>query len=301
MRKSKNFWTKEECQKEALKYNSRSEFRKNSKGAYSSANKNGWLNDICNHMIILINKWTKESCQEEALKYKNRSYFCEKSAGAYRAAIKLSILDEICVHMIKNNKNLYWTKERCQEEALNYTYRNDFRKNSKGAYPSAHKNGWLNDICSHMKNIGNKFKRCVYVYEFSDNYVYIGLTFNINKRNIQHINAGPVYKHIKINSDYELKILTDYICVDDAKKKEIYYIEKYKKDNYNLLNTHKGGEIGGSTLKWTFEACLDEAKKCKNLSEYRKCKSYYSVWKNKWTNNICEICKFDISQIKPKH
>jgi len=227
IRNENNYWAKERCQKESLKYNTRSEFRKNSKGAYSSAHKNEWLNDICNHMI---NKWTKEKCQKEALKYKNRSNFCEKSAGAYRAAIKLKTLDEICVHMIKKTNNLYWTKERCQEEALNYEYRNDFRKNSKGAYSSAHKNGWLNDICSHMKNIGNRFKRCVYVYEFSDNYVYIGLTFNINKRNIQHINAGPVYKHIQINRDYKLQILTEYILTMQRKRRYII-LKNIKKIN----------------------------------------------------------------------
>ncbi|MCK9416460.1 GIY-YIG nuclease family protein, partial [Candidatus Dojkabacteria bacterium] len=156
---------------------------------------------------------------------------------------------------------------------------------------------WLNDICSHMINIGNRFKRCVYIYEFSDNYVYIGLTFNIHKRNIQHLNSGPVYKHLQINNNYKLKMLTDYINVDDAKKKEIFFINEYRNNNYNLLNTHNGGEIGGSTPKWIFSVCLEEAKKCKKLSEYRKYKSYNAAWRNNWITKICEICEFDISQI----
>lgn len=49
-------WTKEACAKEALKYNYRSDFIKNSASAYSSALNRGWLNDICFHMISAKNK-----------------------------------------------------------------------------------------------------------------------------------------------------------------------------------------------------------------------------------------------------
>lgn len=45
---------------------------------------------------------------------------------------------------------LYWTKEKCQEEALIYEFRNEFRINANGAYDAAYRNGWLDLICSHM-------------------------------------------------------------------------------------------------------------------------------------------------------
>jgi len=35
---------------EALKYNSKTEFRKNCGGAYMASLRNGWLNEITNHM-----------------------------------------------------------------------------------------------------------------------------------------------------------------------------------------------------------------------------------------------------------
>ena len=44
----------------------------------------------------------------------------------------------------------YWTKERCAEEALDYTKRSDFQKNARGAYYAALRDGWLDEICSHM-------------------------------------------------------------------------------------------------------------------------------------------------------
>ncbi len=37
MRKPKNYWTKERCKEEALKYTSKSDFKKYNVGAYSSA------------------------------------------------------------------------------------------------------------------------------------------------------------------------------------------------------------------------------------------------------------------------
>ena len=73
--KPRGYWTKENCQKESLKYNSRFEYLKGSKGAYESSRRNGWLDDICSHMIEILKPrgyWTKENCQKESLKYKTR-------------------------------------------------------------------------------------------------------------------------------------------------------------------------------------------------------------------------------------
>jgi len=51
MRKPKNYWTKEICQEEALKYNTKKEYSKKSSGSYKKAYAEFWLNDICSHMI----------------------------------------------------------------------------------------------------------------------------------------------------------------------------------------------------------------------------------------------------------
>ena len=71
---NRNYWTKEKCIEEALKYTSRSEFQKKSKGSYVACYKNGWLDIVCEHMSKIRHEkgyWTKERCLEEALKYKN--------------------------------------------------------------------------------------------------------------------------------------------------------------------------------------------------------------------------------------
>jgi len=49
-KKIKGYWTKEKCHEEALKYNYRYDFRLYSCGAYTYAQKNRFLNDICIHM-----------------------------------------------------------------------------------------------------------------------------------------------------------------------------------------------------------------------------------------------------------
>ena len=56
MRNPNNYWTKERCAVEALKYNTRSEYQNNSGSSYESARKNKWLIEICGHMIVVGDK-----------------------------------------------------------------------------------------------------------------------------------------------------------------------------------------------------------------------------------------------------
>ena len=83
-------WIKETCTNEALKYNSRLEFKNKSGGAYNTSIKNGWINEICSHMKLFIKEiyWTKENCQKESLKYNSRKEFLDKYCDAYRSSIK---------------------------------------------------------------------------------------------------------------------------------------------------------------------------------------------------------------------
>lgn len=55
-KKPHKYWSKEKCAIEALKYNHRIDFHKNSSAAYSKAHKSGWLDQICGHMTVLGSK-----------------------------------------------------------------------------------------------------------------------------------------------------------------------------------------------------------------------------------------------------
>jgi predicted GIY-YIG superfamily endonuclease len=154
--KQKGYWTFERCEKEALKYNFRSDFKINCSSAYSIALKNNWLNNICHHMKEIIkpkNYWTFEKCKEEASKYSSLKDFEKNSSGCYSKCVSENWLTNVLIHInYKKRKtpNFNWTKEECKEKALNYKNRYDFNKHS-GAYKIASKNGWLDEICSHMK------------------------------------------------------------------------------------------------------------------------------------------------------
>jgi len=147
-------YTVEYCKRIASRYSRRSSFQKGSHLIYNYAFRHGFLDEICKHMdrVSVIQHWTKERCQEEANKYKTRKDFQKKCRGAYAAAYRNKWLDDICTHMERPiPHNLYWTAERCAEEALKYMTRRDFLKASPGAYNAALKNGWIAEICSHME------------------------------------------------------------------------------------------------------------------------------------------------------
>jgi predicted GIY-YIG superfamily endonuclease len=104
-------------------------------------------------------KWTFEKCKEEALKFTYKGEFGKKSNSAYNAARRYKWLNKICSHMITLKDSFpknYWTKNRCEKEALKYKTRNEFYKNSSGAYMACIKNKWLDQVCSHMNGKGKK-------------------------------------------------------------------------------------------------------------------------------------------------
>ena len=245
--------------------------------------------------------WTKEKCQSESLKYDSRSNFLKYSKSAYNKSYYNGWLDEICSHMIKNRRDIYWTKDKCQIEALKYKTRTEFINNCAGAHFRALEEGWLDEICSHMPPIGNLHRRCIYSCEFSDHHVYVGLTSDFDKRKNDHLtqDKSSVYKHIKkTNLIPTIKQLTDYIDVEKAKELEKEGVEKYVSEGYNILNRRKTGGVG-AILIWTKERCKEESLKYQTRNEFKKKSrgAYGSAMKNMW---IDEICEHMIQVYKPK-
>jgi hypothetical protein len=299
MRKSKGYWSKERCLEEALKYNNRSEFQKKSKQAYAASFNNKWLDEVCSHMTRLINPngfWNKETCYKEMIKYNNIKDFKTKEPVAYASNItnKWFNLDDFFIRQIYPNN--YWTKEKCLEEALKYNSRNDFYKNSRKAYFASTRNKWMDDVCLHMFKTGNKYKRCIYSYEFKDNNVYVGLTYDINNRNNRHLidKRSCVYKHMeKTGLNPILKQLTDYIDVNEASKIEEIKRKEYENHGWIILNKVKCGGIGGITTKWTKEKCLEESLKYSRKVDFQRNSgsAYQTSYKNGWLEEICNHMK----------
>jgi predicted GIY-YIG superfamily endonuclease len=284
--KPNGYWSKDKCQIVSLKYETRMDFFNKDSGVYSKCVKEKWLDNICKHMRPkkLRNYWNKDNCILESLKYKTRKEFSKKSPRAYQLCVVNGWL-ESCGHL----KVKSYTKEYCKEESEKYKTLKELINNNSYLYNKILKNDWSNEMFSHMIQTGNLYKRCIYAYEFSDNYVYVGLTFNLNERNNNHMKRGPVKKHINETQNIPKLIkLTDYINIENAKNKEKEYLDKYINNGWIILNKSKTGGLGSYFRKWTKEKCVIEALKCKTRYEYfQNSASYHFARKNGWIDEIC--------------
>jgi len=245
--------------------------------------------------------WTFEKCKEEALKYYTKKEFHHKSGSAYDSACTHGWLDEIQSHLKGNRKpNNYWTKEKCKEEALKYETRNEFQRNSRSAYTASRRNFWIDEICIHMREKGTLRKRYIYSFEFDDNYVYVGLTYNIEIRKNLHMGLNKaltqseksqVYCHMKKTGLIpNLFILTkEPIDENSAAEIERLYIKYYKDNKWILLNKIVGGGLGYGAKKWTKEKIKEEALKYKSRYEFKKKSvgAYNAAVKLRIMNDVC--------------
>lgn len=152
--KPDNYWTKERCHQEALKYTTRRDFYTKSYSAYSKATSKGWLYEITTHLPndrFPRGYWTKEQCAKEAKKYEIRKDFHIQSPSGYLTALKNGWLDEICTHMRSRKPMGYWTKERCWEIAKRYKIKRNFRENNPSLYAVLGNNGWTTEMTAHMR------------------------------------------------------------------------------------------------------------------------------------------------------
>jgi len=168
---------------------------------------------------------------------------------------------------------LKWTYEACKEAALNFKTRGEFDKAHSGAYAAAVRKKWLKDICAHMTPVGDKYRRCVYAYEFIDNSAYVGLTKNIIDRHKQHMSEGKGYdtsvkKHmVKTGLTPQLRRLTDYISYDQAAKEEGNWVNEYKKNGWNILNQRPTGSLSLRKSIYTKDNCKKILLKSKFVHE----------------------------------
>lgn len=238
--------------------------------------------------------WTKEKCQEVALRYQNRRDFKLNCSGAFDFCKRNNYLDEVCSHMGRLIKPKgYWTFERCEEVARSFNRRSDFSKKFPGAYRASTYYDWLDEICSHMTILGNMKKRAIYLFEFSDKSVYIGLTCDVDRRYREHIDPklnSIIYQYkMKNNIEFNFIVLEEYTELSQATELEKYYIELYRANGYNILNKKRGGEVGkiDKTI-WTYDKCKEESLKYKSRTEFHDKKgiAYRISVSNGWIDDF---------------
>lgn len=240
----------------AIQYETKIDFLKNHRNLYRVAEKNKWLNEICEHTVCKRLKWTYEKCKEKALLCKTKVEFSEKYKSAHESAYHNGWLKEILSHT--KNANIIWTYSKCLEKSLLCNSRKEFSEKYNKAYSAAWRNNWLNTLCEHMTEFVNPliYPRIIYAYIFEETKtIYIGLSKNFKIRHSDRIckNNDSIMNYIKeTNLKPVIKMLTDYIPANLAQIKEQEFIDEYKTKNWNVLNKAKGGGLGGNYQKIEF-------------------------------------------------
>ncbi len=236
-------------------------------------------------------KWDINTLRNIAKQYSNKNEFKKNNYAAYQAALKYGFMDDITSHMI--SPLIMWTKDMVQKEALKYQHKRDFMKNSRKAYQAASHNGWLEDVTSHMIPLGNLKKRMVYSFEFPDNSVYVGLTFDEKERQIGHSIKGTVFNYTKETGLIPkfVKITSEYIDSEEAQNLENCTISDYREKGWKILNKAKAGGLGSCIRIWTLEKVMYEASKYITLKEFIKNspKAYEAAQENGWLPEIRKI------------
>ena len=231
-------------------------------------------------------KWTYKLLKNSASKYNSVKEWRTKESSAYATASMRGYLDQLTKGMIKIGEKGFWTKKRVKRSALKYKTKVDWIKNDDPAYRAAYKNGWIDEITKHMIPIGNRKMRCVYSISIKGKkIIYIGLTGYYQRRIRDHFQTRRLLDLIKEYGKKSIitKQLTKYIIAEEAIKIERQLTQNYKKKNYQVLNISKPGSLGGTTIIWTKEKILKDAKKYKSIREWLKNNknSYAAAWSMK--------------------
>lgn len=273
-------WTEEKCYEEAKKYVYIEDFRRFSYGAYKKSRKRGWLGNY-NWLLnkpkqsktaqkqtlakssissTIVPLWSKEKCYKEAQKYVYIEDFRRFSHGAYKEAIKSGWLEtyDWLSNKPKQSKTLnsvlFWTKERCYEEAKKYKTRTEFQyaKGASTAYKISVKNGWIEEYewmqpKAKPNGYWDNYKRC---FEEAKKYK--------TRTEFQYAKgASRAYKYSVKNG-----WIDDFTWMQPKRKKHGY---------------------------WTKERCFLEYKKYLNRDFGRKSPSAYAIsQRNGWLKEFRE-------------
>jgi hypothetical protein len=239
--------TKDDVFKEALKYNRRVDFLTNSPSYYAKALRNKWLKKCCSHMISIKEskefgryyRWTEETIMKEVKKFRRWGDMLKKNQGLRDALERLGIDKKIKAQMDTSN-TAAWTFEELEKISKKYKSLKTFTKHNEGALRSIYKNGWAEQLISHLrvrskpkkwtdKDILKTIKECKTRETLRNK--YIG-AYN-------HIKKNPKkYAHLFISNimEIELKMLHPKIKkIFNNNKKNYKYNEKLTIKNKSIF------------------------------------------------------------------
>lgn len=267
-----NVYTEEELREKAKRYNNLTEFRTNEHGIYEAIVRRGLIDELCGHMKRnWRGEWSSEELEDIVSRYNSLREFRKNENAAYQAIRKRGLLKELCGRMERRIDR--YTDEELAEIAGRYKDINTFAKEQNSVYVLVKRRGLFDEICGRMERKGNLFKRKIYVFTFSDGCAYVGLAKDPKDRYDEHTKYDyrlPVYQHIResgITPNFD--ILTDFLDKDTAAKVEDEYINKYAADGWKMLNTAKGGALGGVSQFYTDKFIREDVDKYEYLEDFK--------------------------------
>lgn len=182
---------------------------------------------------------------------------------------------------IKKHVANYWNSyENLEALAKICTSKKDFDNHSHSAWIAAKRNGWFDELAEKyfkpkVKELKPSNRYMVYAFEIpSKHSVYIGRTMNLKKRIATHKWSpyGDAFNQYceKNNIDFpEPIILQKDMEVEEAKEARKKFISQYKADGWKIINaiSKKEKTEPKGRIKWTYEACKQEAAKYGSKSE----------------------------------
>jgi len=298
VRKPRNYWTKETCHEEALKYKNRNSFKKGYANAYNASVRNKWIDDICVHMIAKHksnNYWTKEKCHEEALKYKTKTDFMKKSATAYVTSGVFGWKDEICSHMViignRHIRCVYAVEFSDNSAYIGLTY--DIKKRFDDHINDVEWN--TSSVLKHIKETGiipvvKQLSNFISLNEVSklegikkEEYENNGWII-LNKAKCGNT-GGNTVKWTKVNC---LKEALKYKSRNEFKHgNENAYTASIRNKWLDEISIHMIGKYNPRGF-WTKEKCLIESLKYKVRDHFKKnsASAFNAAYKNGWLDEF---------------
>jgi hypothetical protein len=271
-------YTDEQIIEEAKKYTHIKQFYTEGRLIYRAAQRLGkdFFNEITKHMgrdqYGHEKKYTDEYIIEKGSECESPKDFIRKFPRLYERATSRKLLKKI------NYKKGYlynsYIEDSILEECSEYDSPIDLIKNNNKLYSAALNRGLLPKIKYKIGYLGSRYSRLVYVYEFSDNHFYSGLTYNEGKRHQEHFlgENTSVGKHIKKTGLIPVKkiISNGYIHSDDARVLEEETRMNYIENGWISLNKRKCGGLGTTERIWTIEKIYEEIKNTKTRKDLHK-------------------------------
>jgi hypothetical protein len=149
--------TLQECQLDAIKYETRTEWAKKSGTLYKAARENGWLDQCCGHMTpgyLKYVKHTLESCITEAAKHKTKRDWEKAAPASYRKAHSKKWLP-FCLSLRQKSMPTF---EQCKASAVGFRSRTAWAEACSKEYNFAKRQEWLDLIFPEKQKGGRPRK-----------------------------------------------------------------------------------------------------------------------------------------------